>query len=205
MHIRTTNKPFKGMHKLEFRRQLLHILYGLALLFLHSHGIINNQILLGAIIGGAIASLMIKKDKLSPIKKVLSFFERDHHLEQFPGRGILFFTIGCYLSLILFDESIAYAGIAILTIGDAVSNVIGRHFGHIKTRLNENKFIEGNIAGIILSFPLAYFFFPNAYAVLAAATVGMFLEIPSIRVSEFEIDDNLLIPLGASYTLTLFT
>lgn len=193
------------MHKLELRRQLLHIIYGFGLLFLYSYNIIDNRILLGMIIGGAITSLMVKREKLSPIKRLLRLFERDHHLERFPGRGVLFFTIGAYLSLILFERNVAFAGILILSVGDAVSNIVGRHYGKIKTKLNPEKNIEGNIAGILISMPFAYYFFPNALAVLAAACVGMFLEIPAIRIFGFEIDDNLLIPVGAAFTLTLFT
>ena len=192
------------MHKLEFRRQILHILYGFSLLFLYHFNIIDNNILLGMIIGGAITSLMVKREKLSPIKRLLSFFERDHHLKKFPGRGVLFFTIGSYLTLVLFERNIAYAGIVILSIGDAVSNIIGRHYGKISTKLNPDKNIEGNIAGILISIPFAYYFFPNIYAVIAACFVGMFLEIPAIRIFNFEIDDNLLIPIGAAFTLTLF-
>lgn len=193
------------MHKLEFRRQILHILYGFSLLFLYHYELIDNRILLGMIIGGALTSLMIKREKLSPIRRVLSFFERDHHLTNFPGRGVLFFTIGAYLTLILFERNIAYAGIAILSVGDAFSNIIGRHYGKIKTKLNPEKNIEGNLAGILISAPFAYYFFPNIYAVIAACFVGMFLEIPAIKIFGFEIDDNLLIPIGAAFTLTLFT
>lgn len=193
------------MHKLEFRRQLLHILYGFALLFLYEFNIIDNKILMGMIIGGAITSLMVKREKLSLVKRFLSLFERDHHLEKFPGRGVLFFTIGAYLALILFERNIAYAGILILSVGDAVSNVVGRQYGKISTKLNPSKHIEGNLAGILVAIPFAYYFFPNIYAVAAASFVGMFLEIPSIRIFGFEIDDNLIIPIGAAFTLTLFT
>lgn len=138
------------MHKLEFRRQILHILYGFALLFLYHYNYIDNKILLGMIIGGAITSLMVKRERLSPIKRFLSLFERDHHLEKFPGRGVLFFTIGTYLTLLLFEREMAYAGILILSVGDAVSNVVGRYWGKIKTKLNPNKNIEGSIAGILV-------------------------------------------------------
>ena len=193
------------MHKLEFRRQILHILYGFALIFLHYYNYLDNQILLGMIIGGALTSVMVKRERLSLVKRLLSLFERDHHLEKFPGRGILFFTIGTYLTLLLFERNIAYAGIMILSVGDAVSNIVGRYWGRIKTRLNPNKNIEGSVAGILVSLPFAYYFFPNIYAVVAASSVAMFLEIPAIRIFNFEIDDNLLIPLGAAFTLTLFT
>ena len=193
------------MHKLEFRRQILHILYGFGLLFLYHFNVIDNRVLLGMIIGGAITSLMVKREKLSPVRKVLKLFEREHHLERFPGRGVLFFTIGAFLTLVLFKRDVAFAGIMILSVGDAVSNIVGRHFGKIKTKLNPEKNIEGNLAGILIAIPFAYYFFPNIYAVTAASFVGMFLEIPAIRIFNFEIDDNLLIPVGAAFTLTLFT
>ena len=192
------------MHKLEFRRQILHILYGFGLLFLYHFNYLDDRILLGMIIGGALTSLMVKKEKLNPVKRLLSLFERDHHLERFPGRGVLFFTIGAHITLILFEKDIAFAGILILSVGDAVSNIVGRRWGKIKTKLNPNKNIEGNIAGILASMPFAYYFFPDIFAVFAATTVGMFLEIPAIRIFGLEIDDNLLIPIGAAFTLTLF-
>ena len=192
------------MHKLELRRQIIHILYGPFLILLYHYGWINNSLLLGIIIGGAFASFMIRRQRLNLLAKVLRLFERDHHMENFPGRGILFFTIGAYLTLILFDRNIAYAGILMLSFADALSNIVGRHFGRIKTKLNPNKYIEGTIVGILVSIPIAYYFVPNLYAAIAASVVGMFLEMPNIRIFNFEIDDNLLIPIGAAFTLTLF-
>ncbi|MBU0578257.1 SEC59/DGK1/VTE5 family protein [Patescibacteria group bacterium] len=192
------------MHKLELRRQFIHLIYGPILVLLHYYQIINESLVLGMIIGGAIASYLIKHEKLSLIARVLALFERDHHMKQFPGRGILFFTIGAYLCLILFPQHIAYAGILILSVGDAFTNIIGRHFGKIKTKLNPNKFIEGTLVGILVSIPVAYYFVPNIYAAISAACIAMFLEMPHLKLFGYEIDDNLLIPLGASFTLSLF-
>lgn len=193
------------MSQLEYRRQAVHVLFGLALVGLHYCGILTNDLLLGVVLGGGVMSLLIKNKKTPRIQRFLSFFERDHHLKAFPGRGPLFFALGSYVSLIFFEPMIAYAGIMILTMGDAISNIVGRHFGKIRTKLNPEKCIEGNLVGILAALPLAYCFFPNLYAVTAAATVGMFLEIPRIQIFGFEIDDNLLIPIGAGFTLTLFT
>lgn len=149
-------------------------------------------------------SVMIKREKLSLFRRVLSLFERDHHMENFPGRGILFFTIGSFLTLLIFEQHLAYAGILILSFGDAVSNLVGRHYGKIKTKLNPNKYIEGTFVGILISIPIAYIFVPNIAAAISASSIAMFLEMPNIRIFNFEIDDNLLIPIGASFTLSLF-
>jgi len=192
------------MHKLEIRRQVIHILYGPAIILLYHYNLITLPILLGMIVGGAGMSLMVKKKRMSPIRWVLSHFERDHHMESFPGRGMLFFTIGAFLALLLFSQRIAYAGILILSFGDATSNLIGKYFGRIKTKLNPDKYIEGTLFGVLVSIPIAYYFVPNLWAALAASCIAMFLEMPNIRLFNFEIDDNLLIPLGASFTLSLF-
>ena len=192
------------MHKLELRRQIIHILYGPLLIALHYYQIIDINLLLGMIIGGSVASYMIKRKKLGIISKVLSLFERDHHMQNFPGRGILFYTIGAYFCFIFFDAYLAYAGIMILSVGDAFTNIIGRHFGKIKTKLNPNKYIERTIVGVLVSIPIAYYFVPNLFAAISASCVAMLLEMPHFKILGLEIDDNLLIPIGASFTLNLF-
>lgn len=192
------------MHEIELRRQILHFCYGPILVLLYHYHFLNNSLLLGMIIGGAVASFLIKRERLGLLKRILALFEREHHMQKFPGRGILFFTIGAYLCLVLFATPIAYAGILILSVGDSFTNLVGRYLGRVKTNLNPNKYLEGTLVGIILSIPVAYYFVPSIYAAIAASCVAMFLELPQIKIFGFEIDDNLLIPLGASLTLTLF-
>ena len=192
------------MHRLELRRQFIHIIYGPVLILLYHYNLLTLSILFGIILGGTIMSLMIKKQRMNPIRWVLSHFERDHHMENFPGRGVLFFTIGAFLTLLIFEQKIAYAGILILSFGDAASNLIGRHWGKIKTKLNPDKYIEGTLVGILVSIPIAYYFVPNIYDAIAASCLAMFLEMPNLKIFDFEIDDNLLIPIGAGFTLSLF-
>lgn len=149
-------------------------------------------------------SLLVKKKRMEAVRWLLSHFERDHHMDNFPGRGVLFYTIGAFLVLLLFQEKIAYAGILILSAGDAVSNIVGKHYGKIRTKLNPDKFIEGTLSGIIVSVPIAYYFVPNIVAAISASCIAMFLEMPNVKIFNFEIDDNLIIPLGACVTLSLF-
>lgn len=192
------------INRLEIRRQLLHLLYGPLLVVLYHFQLLTLPILFGIIVGGSLMSIMVKRNRLNPVRWALGFFEREHHMENFPGRGILFFTIGAFLVLALFPERIAYAGILILSAGDAVTNIIGRHFGRIRTRLNPNKYMEGTLVGVMVSIPIAYYFVPNLFAAVAASCIAMFLEMPNVKIFDFEIDDNLLVPLGASLTLSLF-
>lgn len=192
------------MHALELRRQLVHLLYGPILVALFHWGWLTLPVLFGMIVGGAGMSLLIKRRKLDTFRRILSIFEREHHLENFPGRGILFFTIGAFLVLCFFPAPIAYASILILSFGDAATNLVGRHFGRIRTWLNKDKFFEGTLVGILVSIPVAYYFVPNLFAAISASCVAMLLEMPNIRLFGFEIDDNLLVPLAAATTLNLF-
>ncbi len=193
------------MSALELRRQLLHLAYGPLLIALHQQGLLGHAGFLLLLGGGISFSYWVKRQQeKSLLRRLTAFFERKHHLESLPGKGILFFTLGAYLCLSLFDAPIAYAGIMVLSVGDAVSNVVGSRIGRIRTPLNPEKCIEGNLAGIVAAIPAVYFFFPHWAGAGAAAAVGMFLEIPRISLAGIDIDDNLIIPLGASFTVALF-
>lgn len=193
------------MHQLELRRTIFHLLYGPLLILLYDLGIFNLPLLGVLIVIGASTSYLIYRRRLGWVARVLAVFERPHHLENFPGRGILFFTIGATLSLALFEKSMAYAGIMVLSVGDSVANIVGRHWGRLKTWLNPEKSLEGTLLGILTAAPAAYWFFPAWPAVFAASAVAMFLELPRLRIFGFEIDDNLIIPIAASFTLSLFS
>ena len=192
------------IHIKELRRQLAHIVYGPIIVLLYHYEILTLEILFGIIVGGGLMSLMVKKKKMNLIRWALSHFEREHHMENFPGRGILFFTLGAFLALALFPQQIAYAGILILSFGDGTSNLIGRHYGIMKTKLNPNKNFEGTLFGILISFPIAYYYVPSVTAAIVTSCVAMALELPRISIFNFEIDDNLIIPLAAGCTLNLF-
>lgn len=194
------------MNERELRRQILHILYGITIVLLHKTEILKLPLMFIIIVAGGLMSYLVYKKRASPVRRLLMLFEREHHLANFPGRGILFFSIGAFLVLWIFQDEvdIAYAGILILSIGDALTNIIGRHWGRLKTKLNPDKYIEGTAIGILASIPIAYYFVPNLLAAFAAACVAMMLEMPNIKIFGFEIDDNLIIPLGASITLSLF-
>ncbi len=191
------------MHPTELRRQIFHLLYGPLLILLHARGILNLKLLFALIVIGAGTSYFIKRQRLSGVRRVLTFFERDHHLATFPGRGIFYFTLGAFLALLLFETPFAYGGIMILSVGDGLSNLVGHSFKRFKPILNPTKSLEGTLAGIVASIPAAYYFVPQFLPVVVASVVAMVLELPHIRLGRFEIDDNLIIPVAAGFTLSL--
>lgn len=192
---------------LEFRRQILHILFGIIIIALLRQEILTTEILLILTLTGIPLIFICKKNYRIPIiHHFLQFFEREKHLKKFPGRGIFFYLIGSLIVTSLFSREIAIAGIAILAFGDATTNIIGSNFGKVRIFFKPKKSIEGLLSGICMGMLGAYFFTNiQPLALLVASSLAMLAEIPHLKFKEIPIDDNLIIPLVASTTLYLIS
>lgn len=186
----------------ELRRQIAHIGFGLAILFLF--GVLNwpSFILLILFGLGLALSSWAKYHDLPILHHFLLLFERERHFRKFPARGFLFFILGAYLSFLFFEKHIAVTSIAILTFGDAFTNLIGFYFGKKVSFLNKKKTWEGSLGGLVVAFCVALCCVPF-WSALAASAGAMLFEAPEWRIGKFEIDDNLIIPLVAGAILTL--
>lgn len=188
-------------HDKEIRRQIAHLLFGVVLVVLLHFQYISSGTLLFLLIAGGIAILSIKKWKHIPLlSPVLHFFERAHHIEVFPGRGIFCFILGSFLSTLFFPLHIAEASILILAFGDSITNVAGKYFGKIHLPYNTKKCLEGPLIASIFSTIAASYFvgFPHAFI---ATAVAMFVETLPLYFGEIEIDDNVTIPVIAGFVL----
>ena len=121
-------------------------------------------------------------------------------MEKFPGKGSFFLVLGSFLAMLLFDEKIALAAIAIMAVGDSLTTIIGIYFGSIKSPLNPMKHLEGTMLAIIAGTIAAFNFVPFQMAFFGAV-VAMLFEALTIRHIDNLIDDNLLIPLVAGITM----
>ena len=109
------------------------------------------------------------------------------------------FATSILLTLLIFPTHIAYASIAVLTLGDGFACLFGKIFGKTPLFFNRKKKIEGTICGFTCAF-LGATLFVNPLKALVAAAAGMLIEcLPT------PIDDNLVIPLAAGTALVLFT
>lgn len=187
-------------NQLEVRRQLLHLFFGLCIVFLYKSSLITLEIILVSIFLLGLISLFVKRKKLSKVYRFLSFFEREKHLEMFPMRGVIYFLIGAYISFIIFPENISSASILMLSCGDAVTNIFGKYFGKHAFFYNRKKTLEGSISGIIFSTMIASIFFP-IFPSLIASLAAFFVESLPLQIGKFEIDDNVTIPLVAGAVL----
>ena len=180
----------------EWNRQLFHILFGIGLVFLLVYDFIDKNTILIAIIAGFILSYLSKKIRIPVIYDLLIKFERKEELERFPGRGMIFYLIGVYISLLAFSKDIAMASIMVLALGDSVSHLFGAHYGKIKHPLSKTKFLEGTISGFIFGFIGAFVFLPFHEAFFASLA-AMIFEAIEIKIGTEQVDDNLTVPFIA--------
>ena len=184
----------------ESERQILHICFGLLIIFLLLFEILNTRILFFVLIFGILLSILSLKFKIPIIYWFLDRFERKEQIKKFPGKGVIFFVFGSLLALTLFGKDIALASIMILTLGDSISHMTGSK-GKIKHFLNKYKNLEGSVFGFITSFLgvlFLIFVFNLDITILEgffASLIGMTAEAIDIKMGLNKVDDNIIVPL----------
>lgn len=190
------------MNTLEIRRQIFHALFGIAIIVLVMFGFIDEWGVLILILIGLIISHISKHSELPVVSFFLKKFERPADMENFPGKGMITYLIGCFLVLFFFPQDIALPSIAALAIGDPVSRLFGIHLGKRKSPLNDMKFIEGTIAGFFAAFVAIFYFIRWRWIeALLAAFFAMLAEAMDIKLGGTQVDDNIVVPVVAAVTL----
>ncbi len=178
--------------KLELRRQVFHIALGSAIMILVFHGLLNLKMLMIVFFVGLAIAMVSLRSRIPCICWFLDKFERQN---VFPGKGALFFILGCIMVLVLFDTSIALASIAVLTFGDSLGPLIGLYHKRRGKRFN-GRLVEGFIVAFVVSFLAAAFFVPMWVGVVGSF-VALTFEFFEIKLKGRSVDDNLFVPLIA--------
>lgn len=178
---------------------MFHLLLGVAIVALLMFGIIDRNVILTTAVIGVVLSFIAEKRKIPILHYFLQKFERKKELHEFPGKGVIFYFIGAYISLLFFPKEIAMASIMVLAFGDSVSHVFGLHFGKTKF-LSETKMLEGTIAGFIAGF-LGALVFVSPFEAFFASLAAMTAEAIEIKIKAEQIDDNVIVPLVAGATI----
>jgi dolichol kinase len=186
----------------ELRRKLVHFLLGLCFVILLNMDFFYKSAeltVLACLIASIILSAICKYLKPAPVLAVLQLFDKPKDFEKFPGKGAVYYLSGVLISLLFFEKSVAMASVIILAVGDPAAHFFGRYFGKTKLVINENKLLEGTLAGVlfgtiaaslIVPFPLAFF----------GAAFGMMAE--AVELEFFNLDDNFFIPFVAGLVMT---
>tara|TARA_Y100000310_G_C20451924_1_gene701169 strand:- start:223 stop:807 length:585 start_codon:yes stop_codon:yes gene_type:complete len=187
---------------LEIKRQSIHILLGIMIVLLLNFDLINATLLFFVFAIGLTLSLLSTKFKVPIIHQFLGTFDRKKDLEDFPGKGAVFYILGAFVVVLLFPKNIALASLMILALGDSFSRLVGP-YGYLKHPFHSEKFFEGVIAGTIAGF-LGALFFVSWLPALLASSFSMLIEGFDLRIKNFKIDDNLLIPVVAAVVMYVF-
>ncbi len=195
----------KALSPLKMRRNIMHMLLGLLILYIARHYFWNVRwILFAALIVGMLVSLLSLRFKLPFVYFMLKKFEKPQYIRKFPGKGALFFIAGCLLVLKFFPKSMALASIALLTFADPIASISGLVFGRFSYRkpFNTLKKIEGTIVGFAVGFFVASFFVSYTEAI-AASIAAMIAEALTLRLGGDFVDDNITVPLAAATAMYL--
>ncbi|MBL7055828.1 hypothetical protein ISS07_02865 [Candidatus Woesearchaeota archaeon] len=187
----------------ETKRQLFHMFFGIFLVILLMYGFVDEQILFFLIVLGIIVSFASKKHKIPIIYWFLERFEREKDLGTFPGKGVIFYLIGVFLVVSFFSLEIALPAILILALGDSVSNMLGVRFGRVNHPFTDKKTLEGLLSGFFAGFLGALYFLPWPEAIMASS-FAMLAEGIELKVGLEPVDDNIIIPLVAAISVSLF-
>lgn len=193
---------------LEIRRQLVHLLIGLAIAaFVWKYPQLWYVIPVIAAAGIALSHVVksvtaVKNGTIKKLRKsavaVLELVERKKELRDFPGKGAVMLFLGAGITAAIFRKE-AVAAIAILAVGDSISPLAGKFFGRTKHKgvFASKKTVEGSIAGFVFAAAAAAFLVPVWTAIIAAAA-GMVIEAIHLRIGKIKIDDNLTVPIAAA-------
>lgn len=190
------------VNEFELNRQVFHILFGLAVVILLIYGFLNKEMILAFILIGIVLSILSKRHRIPVIHNLLQKFERENEIKKFPGKGMIFYLIGIYISLVLFSMEVAMASIMVLALGDSISHLYGLHYGKTKHPLSKTKFLEGTLAGFIAGFIGAFAFLPWHEAFFASLA-AMIVEAIEIKIGYEQVDDNLVVPIVAGAAVWL--
>ncbi|MBI2530161.1 MAG: hypothetical protein HYW05_03385 [Candidatus Diapherotrites archaeon] len=183
----------------EFKRQIIHLLFGLiAIAIVLLIGALNSLFVFAGIffIGLVISDLVKRGVNVPFLHEIVKHVQREHE-RHLPGKAALVLALAIVvllaLNVIYFqNEKIVLGALIVLAIGDSVAPIVGIRFGKLKIG---KRSVEGTIAGIIASFLVLSLLFAPQTAFIAA-TFGMLAEfLPA--------DDNFAIPLISAVALKL--
>jgi dolichol kinase len=123
-----------------------------------------------------------------------------------PFAGAFWFYFGAGVAFLLFPLNAASAAGAVLAVSDSLSTIIGKRLG--RHRILGKKTLEGTAAFFASALVVCLLFFNPAAAIIGAAAASFAELLPEwnpVSRSRFSglLDDNLLIPIIAGFTLSV--
>ena len=139
--------------------------------------------------------LRLRGTKLKLVSKITEFSVRDDLSDRSKIVTEPFYlAAGVLASLLIFPEPVNYVAIAVVTLGDGFSSLVGKKYG--KHRIpRTKKSLEGTCAGITCAFAVSTLFVTPERAIIASV-VGMIVEFLPMPIN-----DNITVPLAAGVSI----
>jgi phytol kinase len=176
----------------ESNRQIVHLLFGLGIAGFVS--IFDRQVTVAVLVLALFLGFILS-DALSRgyyVFFVSEIIERLERREAVPGKGALFFALGALFCLIFFPSGVAFIALVVLAVLDSTTTIAGVRYG--KTKIYNNKSLEGSLIGIAATTAVLVFLLPLWMALVVAGVAGL-VELFS------PVDDNLTIPVATCLLL----
>lgn len=182
----------------ESSRKIIHLLGGLIpLLYL----ILNLSKVEALLVLGVLAFPFVGADLFRQSSPVVNrWFLQLFQAAMRPGEehrltGATYYLLACWLTIFLFEQTIAVAALLILACGDTAASIVGQAVGGF--RIGQKKTVAGTIAFLVTASLVMLPFFPPtiSFVVALIAAVTECLPLP--------VDDNVSIPLVTGISLTL--
>ncbi|MDD3856456.1 MAG: phosphatidate cytidylyltransferase [Methanoculleus sp.] len=178
----------------ESLRQIVHLTFGLGIagfILLFDRDIVLSVLMLALFVGFILSDAISRGYTIPVVSSIIAGLERR---DAVPGKGALFFALGALFCIAFFAKEIAFVGLVALSLLDSVTTLAGLRFG--RTRIYNNKSLEGTLAGFVVTAAVLCFLAPPGIA-LATAAAAAIAELVS------PVDDNLVVPVVACLALTL--
>lgn len=115
--------------------------------------------------------------------------------EEHRPTGATYYVLACWLTIFMFERTVAVAALLILACADTAASVVGQAVGGY--RIGKTKTLAGTVAFLITACLVTLPFFSPTTS-LAGAFVAAVTECLSLPV-----DDNVTIPLASGISFTL--
>jgi len=189
-----------GARRSEFLREAIHLggfLTALLCAYMVDRRIIALLILLITVLFIASEVMRLRGGRAIPILKDVTLRAAGETEVQGFVLPPVFFALGIILSLTLFQPSVSFVSIAVLTLGDGSASIFGKRFGRRVLPYNKGKTVEGALCGFLSAFCGASVFVGPLEALVASLIGTLFETLPS------PIDDNVTVPLSSGAALTI--
>jgi dolichol kinase len=191
----------------EIKRKLVHTLGIFTIVLILVFGKVNASIIIlfATLVGFFMAEYRKNRKrykivKIKPIDELETVIENElktyERKNSLPFKGAIEFGLGSFLATILFNETIAIACIAVLSLADSFATLVGFYFGKYRLPINKKKSWEGSTTFFLVSFFILSLFTSIQFALLLALISTITEALPYA-------DDNLSIPLVLGISMSL--